>query len=106
MDKRETVRTRKRTTVRYGVDAAERMAFTQNLSEAGVKVRTHRVFRPGTRLYLELKFPDRSFAMRGRVAWAKTVPPQLALVVDCGMGIRFLDPPDDWDEYYRTLAAH
>jgi Tfp pilus assembly protein PilZ len=105
MDKRETARTLKRLTVRYGVQAAKKMAFSQNLSEAGVKVRTHQVFRPGTKLHLELKFPDRSFALQGRVAWAKKVPPQLAHVLDCGMGIRFLDPPDDWDAYYRALAA-
>jgi hypothetical protein len=38
--------------------------------------------------------------MWGEVIWAKKVPPQLAHLLDCGMGIRFVDPPPDWPGFY------
>jgi hypothetical protein len=38
--------------------------------------------------------------MWGRVVWAKVVPPQLSHVLECGMGICFIDPSDDWKTFF------
>jgi Tfp pilus assembly protein PilZ len=83
------------------VDQTSRSGYTQNISESGLFVRTNRVFRPGTTVHLEIQFPDRSFHLWGRVAWAKKVPPQLAHLVNCGMGVRYLAPTVEYLEHFE-----
>ena len=100
-DKRVTDRAKRRLMCRYGVDKADKTGFTMNLSETGVFVKTNSVFPPGTTLHVELAFPDRSFSMWGRVVWAKKVPPQLAHILECGMGICFIDPTPEWLEFFE-----
>jgi len=99
-DNRYNDRARKRVMCRFGVDKTDRTGFTMNLSETGVFVKTNNVFKPGTTLQLQLVFPDATYSMWGRVIWAKKVPPQLAHVLDCGMGICFVDPTPEWLEFY------
>ena len=103
-DKRVTKRTRRRLMVRYGTGPNAKTAFTKNLSDTGLFLQTNAVLRPGTTIQVEIVFPDRSFTMWARVVWAKKVPPQLAHIVACGMGICFIDPPADWIEYYHHWA--
>jgi Tfp pilus assembly protein PilZ len=91
--------------VKYGTDKADRTAFTKNLSETGLFIGTNNVFKPGTTIQVELKFPDRTFSMWARVVWAKKVPSQLAHVVECGMGVCFVDPSADWLEFYEQWRA-
>jgi len=105
MEKRDTHRAKKRVMVRYGVERPERTAFTKNLSEQGMHIQTNAVVKPGTRLQVELKFPDRTFAMWGTVAWARRVPPQLAHTLPCGMGIAFIDPPAEWVEFFAKWSG-
>jgi len=99
-EKRVTDRTRRRLMVKYGTDKADKTAFTKNLSGTGLFIGTNNVFKPGTTIQVELKFPDRSFNMWARVIWAKKVPTQLAHVLECGMGVCFVDPPPEWVEYF------
>ena len=87
---------------RYGVEKPDRTGFTMNLSETGLFVKTNNVYKPGTTLQLELEFPERKFSMWGRVIWAKKVPPQLAHILECGMGICFVDPSAEWMEFYEA----
>lgn len=91
--------------VKYGTDKADRTAFTKNLSETGLFIGTNNVFKPGTTIQVELKFPDRTFSMWARVIWAKKVPSQLAHVVECGMGVCFVDPSAEWLEFYERWKA-
>ena len=51
-----------------------------------------------------LPIQDKVFSMWGRVAWAKKVPPNLAHVLDCGMGMSFVDPTPEWLEYYQSWS--
>jgi hypothetical protein len=104
-DKRGRHRTSRRALVRYGVERPEKTAFTKNLSEGGLFLRTNQVFAPGTLLQVEIEFPDRTFRMWGRVAWAKQVPPQLAHVLDCGMGIALIEPPAEWAQFYAQWRS-
>ena len=90
--------------VRYGVDKADKTGFTKNLSETGLNLKTNNVMKPGTTLHLELKFPERKFTLWARVVWAKRVPPQLAHILGCGMGICFIEPSPEWIEFYRRWA--
>ena len=100
-EKRTLERTRKRVMIRFGAGKLERTAFSKNISETGVFLQTNNVFPPGTTLQLEMKFPDQTFGMWAKVVWAKKVPPQLAHVLECGMGLCFVNPPADWPDYYR-----
>ena len=105
MNKRGTGRTRRRVMVKYGTDKADRTAFTKNLSETGLFIGTNNVFKPGTTIQVELKFPDQTFSMWARVIWAKKVPSQLAHVVECGMGVCFVDPTVEWLEFYERWKS-
>jgi len=90
--------------VKYGTSSAEKTAFTRNVSETGLFVQTNIVFKPGTTIQVQIQFPDRTFSMWGRVVWAKTVPPQLAHILDCGMGVCFIDPSADWFSHFREWS--
>ncbi len=104
LGKRRIIRARKRVMVRYGVAAADRTAFTKNVSESGLFLQTNMILKPGTTMQVQMRFPDRTFNFWARVVWAKQVPPALAHVLDCGMGIRFVDPGPEWLEYYKSWS--
>lgn len=99
-DKRTRNRAKRRMMVRYGLSAPEKTAFTKNLSETGLFLMTNQVFKPGTTIQVQIQFPTETFSMWGRVVWAKVVPPQLSHVLECGMGICFIDPSDDWKTFF------
>lgn len=104
-DNRETGRARRRMMVRYGTNGPEKTGFTGNVSESGLFLRTNMVLAPGTMLQLEIQFPERNWSLWGRVVWAKKVPPQLAHVLECGMGVCFVDPPEDWLDFFDAWKA-
>lgn len=101
-DNRVKGRARKRLMVRFGTHSAEKSAFTKNVSETGLFLQTNSVYNPGTTIQVLMRFPDREFSMWGRVVWAKRVPPQLAHVLECGMGVCFIDPTPEWLAYFRS----
>jgi uncharacterized protein (TIGR02266 family) len=101
VDKRGPERTKRRVLVRFREDETSRSGYSKNLSETGTFVQTNMVSKPGTVIHVELEFPGGKISMRARVAWAKKVPPNLAHILDCGMGLQFLDPPPEWPQFYR-----
>ena len=105
MDKRDNTRTRKRLMVKYGTDKTDRTGFTKNLSETGLFIGTNNVFRPGTTIQVEIQFPERKYSMWAKVVWAKKVPTQLAHVLECGMGVCFVETPPDWLEFFHTWRS-
>ena len=98
--KRSIDRWKKRVMVRFGVDRPDKAGFTKNVSKSGLHIQTNNPIRPGTTIQLEMKFPEKTFSMWARVIWAKKVPPQLAHSLPCGMGLQFIDPSEEWSEYY------
>lgn len=102
-DNRENDRAKRRIMVKYGVEKLDKRGFTKNVSDTGLFVRTNTVFVPDTTLQLEIAFPERTFGMWGRVIWAKKVPPQLAHILDCGMGICFIDPDPEYLAFYEQI---
>jgi hypothetical protein len=105
MDKRANERSLKRVMVKYGTDRPNRTGFTKNLSATGVAIKTNNVMKPGATIQVEMRFPDRTFTLWARVVWAKKVPSQLAHVLECGMGLCFVDPPDEWVDYFSEWRA-
>jgi hypothetical protein len=37
--------------------------------------------------------------------WAKRVPAELAHTLQCGMGVRFINPGGDWEETFESWRA-
>ena len=101
-NKRFSLRAKRRLIVRFGTHAPDHTGFTRDVSETGLSIRTNSVLKPGSTIQVEVQFPDESFLLWARVIWAKKVPAQLAHVLDCGMGVCFIDPPADWIEYCRA----
>lgn len=98
-------RTRGRIRVRYGLDALDRTAFTMNVSETGAFIRTNNVYPPGRTIKLEVNLDQKAIEFHARVVWAKKVPPELAHLLPCGMGVRFIDPPASWMEMYEAWST-
>ena len=99
-EKRTQGRARRRVMVKYGLSTADKIAFTKNLSETGLFLQTNQVFKPGTTIHVQIQFPQETFSMWAQVVWAKVVPPQLAHVLECGMGVHFIDPTPDWKAFF------
>jgi hypothetical protein len=98
-------RKRGRVMVRYGVNGADKTGFSMNISLTGLSVRTNNVFKPGTTLEVELELPRGTYTHWAQVVWAKKVPPELAHVVPCGMGLRFINPGADWEETFASWKS-
>jgi Tfp pilus assembly protein PilZ len=83
-------------------------SFTTDISERGTHVKTNRIYRPGTKLYLIIETSNKSYEAEGIVVWAKKVPPRLVRVVKNGMGIRFTNVCQELVDLYiekLTLVA-
>ena len=104
MEKRRQLakRYRRRVQVRYGPGTPHFTGFSGNISESGIMIRAVRVFGPGILLNMELDFPGKTVRVRGRVLWAREGGLQLLPTGRIGMGVRFIDPPD---EFFEVLEA-
>ena len=100
--KRVQNRAKRRIMVRYGLATADKTAFTKNLSESGLFLMTNHVFKPGSTIQVQIQFPNETISLWARVVWAKVVPPQLSHVLECGMGLTFIDPPEDWKSFFEA----
>ena len=101
--KQKSKRIRRRMEVRYGPDGPRLIGYSGNISRAGIMVRATRVFAPGTLLALQVKLPQKTFNLRGEVVWAREGPVQWLASGRIGMGITFIDPPQDFlDSFLRV----
>jgi hypothetical protein len=106
-DKRTARRLRKRVTLRFGIEAPVRIAFTEDLSDTGMFIKTTNICPPGSRILVEFS-PDEVAQVRleCRVIWAKKVPPQLIhMVKKSGMGVRILQVVDGEETFRRYCSA-
>jgi len=102
--KQKSKRARKRVEVHYGVGDTRYVGFSGNVSRTGVMVRAAHVFPPGTVLDIELKFPANIFRVRGEVVWAREGSYQWVLTGRVGMGITFIEPPEDLLRLLETMS--
>jgi len=82
-----------------------KIGFSGNLSGHGMMIRTPRVLPPGTLLKIELRFPQRSLTVSGRVVWAREGPAQWLASGRVGMGVKFVDPPPDLADLVKGAAS-
>ena len=99
-------RYRRRVEVHYQEDGhPARIGYSGNISNAGMMLRTPRVLPPGTLLTLEVRFPQRTIVLTGRVVWAREGPLSLLSTGRIGMGIKFVEPPADLDDLLHAASA-
>ena len=98
-------RVRRRVEVRYGSDQVRHIGYSRNVSRTGLMVGAARVFAPGTILNLELAFPGATFRLRGEVVWARAGSATWVARGRVGMGITFIDPPEDLLHAIKGLSS-
>lgn len=90
-DKRHIARHRKRLSLKFGINEATRVGFTDDISETGLFIKSAIVQNPNTLLRIQLTAPDGEvIALTGKVMWAKKVPPSLLRRIKGGMGVRII----------------
>jgi hypothetical protein len=100
------LRYRRRLEVHYAAQGhVAQIGFSGNISNTGMMIRTPNVLAPGTIVDLELRVPQGTIALSGRVVWARTGPMSWLATGRIGMGIRFIDPPADLVSRLRGLTA-
>jgi len=109
-DKRDIRRIKKRITIRFGIDEAVKVAFTQDVSMTGMFIMTPSVITPNSRIIITFDLPEGSrVELEARVMWAKKVPANLFhLAKKSGMGVRFLrfhTGEDAFDDYFEKIAT-
>lgn len=107
-EKRKIKRSLKRLKLRYGVNRATSLAFTEDVSETGVFVRTVNVMGPGVIVQVELSMPDNTpVHFEGRVVWSRRVPGSLIHLSKGGMGLmitKFLSGEEKYLEFCHSIA--
>lgn len=91
-DQRDIKRIKKRFSIRFGIDEAVRVGFTEDISTTGMFIKTPYIITPNSRIIIRFDLPDAAgVELEARVMWAKKVPTNLFhLIKKSGMGVRFL----------------
>jgi Tfp pilus assembly protein PilZ len=90
LEKRANKRVPFRNIVRYGLENPPvKISYVTDLSETGLFIKTCKVYRPDTKLYLTVEVNGKLHNGEGVVTWAKKVPQNLMKIIKGGMGIRF-----------------
>lgn len=109
-EKRDIRRIKKRIPIRFGIDEATRMAFTEDISMTGMFIRTANIAQPNSNIRILFELPDgTAISIEARVMWAKKVPQNLFhLVKKSGMGVRFLHfncGENAYDDFFEGIAT-
>lgn len=109
-DKRDIKRHKKRLSIRFGIEDASRVAFTEDISTTGMFIKTPNIVPPNTKIKIEFTVADNTkVEVEARVMWAKKVPQNLFhLVKKCGMGVRFLRfhaGEEHFHSFYQEIDA-
>jgi len=104
-EKRSLKRIRRRISLRFGVDAPVRMAFTEDVTDRGMFIKSTNLYPPGTRVVIELIMPDESrVRISGSIRWTKKVPPNMIhLVRKAGMGVKILRIESGEEDFRRFI---
>jgi len=92
-EKRSYKRLRRRLSLRFGTDKPSRIAFTEDINDRGMFIKTTTIYPVGSNITIELSLPGEiPVKIRGIVRWSKKVPPTMIhLARKAGMGIKFIN---------------
>jgi hypothetical protein len=96
-----SARQARRLLVRFGETSPEIPAVTANLSETGIFIISDRPARPGSRLHIDLRFPEGAVELSGDVVWTRD---ERADGRSVGFGVRLRDRPKAYLERIRRLT--
>lgn len=104
-EKRGFKRLRRRLSLRFGTDRPARLAFTEDINDHGMFIKTTNLYPVGSRIMVELSLPDeKKVLLTGSVRWSKKVPPTMIhLVKKAGMGIKILLIESGEEEFRQFL---
>jgi len=100
-DRRYHERIQQKVPVRYGVGLVDRQGSADTISEGGLFINTNQIYKAGTRIVLQIEFPDRPRTLLAEVVWAVQVPEHLRGNLVCGMGVRFVNIDAEWPAFFR-----
>ncbi len=107
-EKRKITRSLKKLKLKYGISRATSLAFTEDVSETGVFVRTVNVMGPGVIMLVELFMPDNlPVTFEAKVVWSRRVPGSLIHLSKGGMGLlitKFLSGEEKYLDFCRSLV--
>lgn len=95
-------RYRRRVEVLYGPGTPHFKGYSGNMSRSGIMIRAIRCFGPGIVLNMQLDFGGKLIRIRGTVLWAREGSVQLLPTGRIGMGLKLIDPPD---EYFAAIES-
>jgi Tfp pilus assembly protein PilZ len=106
-EKRIIKRVRRRLSLRFGHDKPVRMAFTEDVTDDGIFIKTTNLYKPGTQVTIELILPDEvKVTLIGMVRWSKKVPPNMIhLVRKAGLGVKILHFVTGEEDFMRFLLG-
>ncbi|MGD0584220.1 MAG: PilZ domain-containing protein [Oryzomonas sp.] len=105
-EKRIIRRLKRRLTIRFGLNDANRIAFSEDISTTGMFIKTANVCPPNSRIRIEFTVDNLLIQVDARVVWAKKVPQNLFhLAKKSGMGVRFLHFRAGEEHFQRFLEA-
>jgi Tfp pilus assembly protein PilZ len=106
-EKRVMRRLRRRLSLRFGIDAPVRMAFTEDVTDHGMFIKTTNLYPPGTRIAIELILPgEKRVRLQGMIRWSKKVPPTMIhLVRKAGIGVKILGFESGENDFRQFLEG-
>lgn len=90
-EKRDKTRHTKRLSLKFGMETAERVGFTEDVSREGFFIKTIHHYPPNSKLIVELYVKDQIVKIEGQVRWIKKVPPgMIHYAKKSGIGFKIL----------------
>lgn len=83
-------RHRKRLSLYFGIDKPEKFAFTDDINQDGLFIRSSVTVRPGGTVRVEIERPQGVISLTGVVKWSKPIPQDLLHKLKGGMGVQIL----------------
>ncbi|MCB9709032.1 MAG: PilZ domain-containing protein [Myxococcales bacterium] len=92
--RRQSSRTKKRLTVRYGTEDLELASHTKDISTGGIFIVARTLIDIGTQIHLRILWSTGFFYGEGMVVRHHKIHHELQRIEDQGMGIRFMPPAE------------
>ena len=98
-------RYKKRLPIRFGLNEATQIAFSENFSTDGMFIKTAKLFPPNSKIIIAFEVENQLVEVEAQVIWGRQVPPRfLHLVKKAGMGVRFLRFISGKEHFFNLLG--
>ena len=94
----------KRILLRFGLGGPEHRAAGVQISTQGLFISTiHPLYSPDCKLMIEISTPNGAYTVPALVRHAKKIPGLMIGKERCGMGVKFILPPQELLDYLASL---